>query len=141
MLSLGDELTLEDLSLSLPERPVKEHRGSLRDFLRGLGNEYAMNLLHLSGVALGRSSGKGRHRWVVAGLPLFLRAWVSACSFARGLVDWAAGGVDCLTSGLRASRALAETALRPGIWAHDATPSLDAHEAWSSGLLEYAASR
>mmetsp|Transcript_61203 Transcript_61203/g.197864 ORF Transcript_61203/g.197864 Transcript_61203/m.197864 type:complete len:2568 (-) Transcript_61203:194-7897(-) len=56
VLSFSDELTLEDATLSLPERKVPLHRGSLRDFLRGLASEYTMNLVNNAGVALGKSS-------------------------------------------------------------------------------------
>jgi len=56
MLSFSDELTLEGASISLSERNVPFHRGSLKDFLRGLANEYMVNLVTRLGTVLGRSS-------------------------------------------------------------------------------------
>lgn len=56
VLSFSDELTLEDATLSLPERSVPMHRGSLRDFLRGLAVAYTLQIFTNIGVALGKSS-------------------------------------------------------------------------------------
>eukprot|EP00439_Symbiodinium_sp_Y106_P013303 s6664_g1.t3 len=50
MLSFSGQLTLDG------ERNIPPHRGSLHDFLRGLGAMYAMNLLSHMGELLGKSS-------------------------------------------------------------------------------------
>ncbi|CAE7239790.1 vps13A, partial [Symbiodinium necroappetens] len=56
MLSFSGQLTLDGVDLKLPERNIPPHRGSLHDFLRGLGAMYAMNLLSHMGELLGKSS-------------------------------------------------------------------------------------
>merc|ERR1719188_2971315 len=48
--------TLDGATLKLEERKLPPHRGSLPDFLRGLGSEYTMNLLKNTGDMLGKSS-------------------------------------------------------------------------------------
>ena len=56
VLSLSGKLSLDAAHLALPPRRLLPHRGSLVDFVRGLANEYTLNLLHNAGAVLGKSS-------------------------------------------------------------------------------------
>lgn len=56
VLSFSGMFTLDGATLKLEERKLPPHRGSLPDFLRGLGSEYTMNLLKNTGDMLGKSS-------------------------------------------------------------------------------------
>jgi len=56
VLSASGQFTLDGASLFLPNRQFPPHRGSLRDFFKGLGNEYIMNLINNVANMLGKSS-------------------------------------------------------------------------------------
>eukprot|EP00928_Gymnodinium_smaydae_P033092 TRINITY_DN23802_c0_g1_i1.p1 TRINITY_DN23802_c0_g1~~TRINITY_DN23802_c0_g1_i1.p1 ORF type:complete len:2579 (+),score=671.41 TRINITY_DN23802_c0_g1_i1:541-7737(+) len=56
VLSFSGQFTLDDANLQLPQRPFPPHRGSLRDFVRGIGNEYVLNLINNAASMLGKSS-------------------------------------------------------------------------------------
>ncbi|CAJ1369281.1 unnamed protein product [Effrenium voratum] len=56
MLSFSGHLTLDGVELKLQESNLPPHRGSLTDFLRGLGSSYARNLLSHAAGLLGKSS-------------------------------------------------------------------------------------
>lgn len=56
VLSFSGQFTLDGAHLFLSSRTFPPHRGSLKDFLRGLANEYTINLINNAGALLGRSS-------------------------------------------------------------------------------------
>jgi len=56
LLSWKSKLELDGASIKLAEQKVPTHRGSMRDFLSGLGSLYMTDLLKQAHVVLGRSS-------------------------------------------------------------------------------------
>eukprot|EP00927_Polykrikos_kofoidii_P048702 TRINITY_DN42929_c0_g1_i1.p1 TRINITY_DN42929_c0_g1~~TRINITY_DN42929_c0_g1_i1.p1 ORF type:complete len:2522 (-),score=443.44 TRINITY_DN42929_c0_g1_i1:439-8004(-) len=56
VISLSGQLTLDGGRISLPLRNLRRHRGSLAEFLKGLGSEYTMSFISAAASVLGSSS-------------------------------------------------------------------------------------